>query len=121
MNIRRSPSSLCAEKVVYEAMLIMKEISSPVYYKTLIKLLPTRCSFTKWELTTVGRLERPRWQVSLLFFVIHYCMAGFIVKNRGFWEITPCGITAIDNGAGYCYMMAEQAFKHWKKRKALSS
>ena len=117
MNKQRSLSSICAEKVVFAAMVIIMENNSPMYYKKIIDQLSQHCTFSEWENTSVGRLGRPRWQTSLLFFAIHYCMAGFIIKNRGFWEITPSGISAIDKGPDYCFIMAEQAFKQWKRQK----
>lgn len=113
----RSLSALCEEKVIYAAMIIIQANGGSMYYKDIMDALKTNCTFTKWENTVVGKLGRTRWQTTLLFFVIHYCMAGFISKNRGIWSLTPEGSGAISKGPFWCYQQAELAFKKWKTNK----
>lgn len=112
--MKRSLSSRCEEKVIYAAMVAIQRNGGSMYYKDIIEVLKNNYSFSKWENSVVGKVGRTRWQTTLLFFVIHYCMAGFITKKRGIWSITPKGEDAIRNGSFWCYQQAETAFKKWK-------
>ena len=110
----RSLSSRCEERVIYAAMVTIQKNGGSMYYKDIMDVLKRECSFSKWENTVVGKVGRSRWQTTLLFFIIHYCMAGFISKQRGIWSLTNEGSEAISKGPSWCYQQAELAFKKWK-------
>ena len=110
----RSLSSQCEERVIYAAMVTIQKNGGSMYYKDIMDVLKHECTFSKWENTVVGKVGRTRWQTTLLFFIIHYCMAGFISKKRGMWSLTAEGANAISKGPSWCYQQAEQAFKKWK-------
>lgn len=106
-----SKSRTCAAKCLYAAMQEMKKQGGHMLVKEIIDFLEKNINFTSWELERAGKWNNIRWQVMLQFYSIDYGYAGFIVKNKGAWYLTPEGENAMKLGATEMLLAANKAYK----------
>lgn len=115
-----SPSCSCAVKVVYAAFEVLKERGGEAPSRDVIDEVEKRVEFTDWEKEVYEKTGNIRWHTILRFFTIDSVKAGFLVKRKGVWYLTPEGEKAMELGPEGLFHAANQAYKKWdKERKTL--
>jgi len=116
-----SPSSRLAAKVVYAAFQILKEKDGEAPSREVMEEIEKRVEFTEWESGVYEKTGNIRWQSILHFFTIDSVKAGFLIKKKGMWYLTPEGEEALQLGPQELFQAADKAYKKWdKERKTLA-
>ena len=116
-----SRSKDLAARVVYAALQILKEKGGQAPRKDLIEEVPNRVQLDDWARTVYEKTGYLRWQSKLSFFSIAYLKAGFLLKNKGSWYLTPEGERALDLGPADMLRAAQAAYSRWKAQKSDST
>jgi restriction system protein len=112
-----SRSKDLAARVVYAALQILKEKGGQAPRKELIEEVPNRVELDDWARTVYEKTGYLRWQSTLSFFSIDYIKAGFLLKNKGLWYLTPEGEKALELGPPDMLRAAQAAYYKWKAQK----
>jgi len=86
--------------------------------KQLLEKVEGRVTLDDWATTFYGSGQL-RWQSILGFFSIRSVKAGFLIKNRGLWLLTPEGENALNLGKQGLVDAAREGYKKWKIQKGL--
>lgn len=115
MNKPLPPSRKLAAKVMYAAMNILKQKGGEVPGREVIDEIEKTVEFDDWEKATYEKTGNVRWKSVLAFFSIDLIKAGFLIKKKGVWYLTPEGDTAINLGEQGLFDTAHKAYKGWRE------
>jgi len=123
MPEKEKPVSLSrslAVKVVYAAFQILKEKDGEAPGREVMDEIENRVAFTDWEKSVYEKTGNIRWQSILHFFTIDSVKAGFLIKKKGVWYLTPEGEEALKLGPLGLFEAASKAYKEWDKARKAS-
>jgi restriction system protein len=112
-----SKSDACGAKACYAAMEILKEKDEGLSSKELLRLIPKKVDFNEWEKHIYESTGQIRWTTILYFFSIDLEKAGYIVKQKGTWFITPEGKEALKLGAAELILQAHKKYREWDRER----
>jgi len=115
MSSKLSPTKQLASKTVYNALLALRERGGELPSNQVLAEVEARTVFNEWETAIYEKTGYTRWKSILAFFSIDLIKAGFIIKNKGIWYLTPEGEEAIKLGERELLEQATKAYKSWKK------
>ncbi len=70
-----------------------------------------------WEREVLENTGNIRWQSIMYFSSVDYVKAGYLVKKKGHWTITPEGEKVLKLGAEKMHDEAEQQYRAWNASK----
>jgi restriction system protein len=110
-----SRTRLLANELIHMAfgLLIQADGSMPI--SELKSLLEKKMHFDEWANEFLSKSGNPRWGAILHFYSIDCVKAGFLVKNKGIWSITPEGIVAHKRGPTAFLDLAIEKYREWRK------
>ncbi|MBI4362293.1 MAG: Mrr restriction system protein [Euryarchaeota archaeon] len=109
-----SPSRELAAKAIFAAFQILKEKGGQAPGRDVIAEIEKRVPLDEWAKATYEKSGYVRWQSILHFFSIDCIKAGYLVKKKGVWYLTPEGETAIKLGDVGLLKAATTAYRKWK-------
>lgn len=109
-----SDSFLCACKCIHALLKYMKKNNVGVANKELKTLIPSLVSFNEWELELTDKEKNVRWWAILQFSSVPYVKAGYIIKSKGTWYITPEGERLVDMTPEEAHEHARKEYRAWK-------
>lgn len=115
MKKERSRTRKSAAKTVYTALSILKENGSEMPFAHIKEEVKKRCNFTDWELEKYETTGYIRWESLLSFFSIDITKAGFIIKKKGKWFLTPEGEDALKLGEHDLLDRATELYYVWEQ------
>ena len=110
-----SRSRELAGKVVYTALQILKEKGGQAPGRDVIGEVEKRVPLDDWARATYEKSGYIRWQSILHFYSIDCIKAGYLVKKKGVWYITPEGENALKLGDVGLLNAATAAYRKWKE------
>ncbi|HQG46781.1 MAG TPA: Mrr restriction system protein [bacterium] len=118
MNAKKdlSRSRVLAAKVIYAALNILKAAGGELPGKEVIARVGQSVPLDHWEQETYEKSGYIRWIAVLHFFSIDCVKAGFLVKQKGIWYLTPEGESALALGERGLLEAAGVGYDKWKKR-----
>lgn len=114
-EISLSRSRELGGRVVFEALKVLSENGGEMRGKDVISAVEKRADFDDWALERYEKTGYIRWKSMLHFFSIDCIKAGFLVKKKGVWFITPEGEQALSLGAVGLLNEATRKYREWKK------
>ena len=105
----------CASKTLYAVMKEMSRRGGSIPAKDIYPFVNENVELTDWEREPAGKMQYIRWTNSFQFYSIDYQKAGFIIKKKGYWYITPEGEEALKKSPEEVLNLARAAYKEWKK------
>lgn len=111
---RLSRSRELAAKVIYAALQILKEKGGQAPGRDVVAEVEKRVPLDEWARATYEKSGYVRWQSILHFFSIDCIKAGYLVKKKGVWYLTPEGETALKLGDAGLLKAAVAAYRKWK-------
>ncbi|MGL6345211.1 MAG: winged helix-turn-helix domain-containing protein, partial [Waterburya sp.] len=114
---KSSRSWKLAEKVIYTAFQILKDKDGELQGKEVIELVGQKLELDDWAKSRYEKSGYIRWQSILHFYTIDCIKAGFLIKKKGIWYLTPEGEEAIRLGETGLLETATQAYRKWKAEK----
>lgn len=119
-EINVSPSRALGGRVVYEALKVLSENGGEMRGQDVITAVEGRVTFDPWAVEQYEKTGYTRWKSFLHFFSIDCIKAGFLVKKKGVWFITPEGEQALKLGPVQLLTEATRKYREWKKNSELA-
>lgn len=110
-----SRSRELAAKVIFAAMTILKEKGGQAPGKEVIAEVDRKVELDDWAKATYEKSGYIRWQSILHFFSIDCIKAGYLIKKKGVWYLTPEGENALKLGEVGLLNAATAAYRKWKE------
>jgi restriction system protein len=112
---KQSRSRELGAKVVFAALQILKENGGQLPGKTVQNEVEKRVTLDEWAQATYEKTGYVRWQSMLHFFSIDCIKAGYLIKKKGVWYLTPEGDKALKLGKNGLFDSARVAYRKWKE------
>lgn len=109
-----SRSRALANKVTFEALKVLKDHGGQLPSSQVIEEVGKRVELDEWARSRYEKSGYVRWQSILHFYSIDCCKAGFLVKKRGVWYLTPDGEEALLLGPNELMEKAGKAYRAWR-------
>lgn len=109
-----SRSRELAAKVIFAALQILNEKGGQAPGREVISEVEKRVTLDDWAKATYEKSGYVRWQSILHFFSIDCIKAGYLVKKKGVWYLTPEGENALKLGEVGLLNAATAAYRNWK-------
>ncbi|MEJ7862731.1 MAG: restriction endonuclease [Pyrinomonadaceae bacterium] len=116
-----SKSKALAVKVIFASLNILKEKGGELSGREVIDEVEKRVELDQWAKERYEKTGYVRWQSILHFYSIDCIKAGFLVKKKGIWFLTPEGEDALKLGELGLLNEATKKYKEWKLKKDLAS
>ena len=100
-------------KTMYAALTILSKNGGTMPSRILIQEIEKALDFSPWEKEILESTGNIRWQSIMQLTSVDYVHAGFLVKKRGYWSITPEGEDAMKLGADKLREEASLRYKAW--------
>jgi restriction system protein len=108
-------SRALAAKVVFAALQILKEKGGQAPGRDVVAEVERRVALDEWAKATYEKSGHIRWQSLLHFFSIDAIKAGYLVKKKGVWYLTPEGEKALNLGEVGLHKAAGAAYQKWRE------
>ncbi|MGO9610931.1 MAG: restriction endonuclease [Verrucomicrobiia bacterium] len=109
-----SPSRALAAKVIYAALSILRDHGKEMPGRDLINKVEKAVDLDDWAKARYERTGYVRWESILHFFSIDCVKAGYLVKKKGVWYLTPEGEEALKLGTEKLLEVAGAAYHKWR-------
>jgi restriction system protein len=109
-----SRSGQIAAKVIFAAFQILKEKGGQAPGRELIDAIEKRVELDDWAKASYEKSGSVRWQSILHFFSVDCVKAGYLLKSKGIWYLTPEGEAALKLGEAGLLEAAKTAYRKWK-------
>ena len=113
----KSKSYVTSAKTMYAAMTILKKNGGSMPIRILMQEVEKNIELSAWEKSILENTGNIRWQSIMHFTSVDYVRAGFLIKKKGNWTITPEGEEALKLGAEKLRDEAWQRYKAWYRGK----
>ena len=105
-----------ASKLIFETLKVFKENDGEMASSLLMETLSKRVNLDDWARGTLEKTGNIRWQSILHFYSIDLIKAGYLLKKKGVWYLTPEGEKAIDKGEKELLKSAQNLYRIWKEK-----
>jgi len=109
-----SRSRELASRVIFAALQILKEKGGEAPGREVVAEVEKRVQLDDWAKAIYEKSGYVRWQSMLHFFSIDCIKAGYLVKKKGVWYITPEGEAALPLGHVGLLNTATAAYRKWR-------
>jgi restriction system protein len=116
-----SRSRELAAKVIYAALQILKEKGGQAPGRDVLTEVEKRVPLDDWAKATYEKSGHIRWQAILHFFSIDCIKAGYLIKKKGVWYLTPEGEGSLAFGEVGLLKSATTAYRKWREENQISS
>ncbi len=103
-----------AAKVIYASFQILKERGGEAPGREVIAEVEKRVALDDWAKAKYEKSGYVRWQSILHFFSIDCIKAGYLIKKKGVWYLTPEGENALQLGEVGLHLAADAAYRKWR-------
>lgn len=111
-----SRSRALAAKVLHATLSILKDRGGEAPGRELVAEVPHKVDLDEWAKESYEKSGNIRWQSMLHFFSIDALKAGFLVKKKGVWYLTPEGEKALELGPTGLLDAATAAYRDWRAK-----
>jgi len=87
-----------AARLIFAALEVLKENGGEMRGKHVLEEVEKRVQLGDWEKQRYEKTGYIRWRSVLHFYTIDLIKAGFLVKKKGIWFLTPEGESALKRG-----------------------
>jgi restriction system protein len=113
-GIQTKSTRLLAARLVFAALKILKENGGEMRGKQVLEEVEKRVPLGEWEKERYEKTGYIRWRSVLHFFTIDLIKAGFLIKKKGIWFLTPEGDSALKLGEAGLLDTAQKAYRVWR-------
>ncbi len=109
-----SSSRTLAAKLIYSALSILRDNEKEMPMRELMSNVEKDVKLDDWAKERYEKSGYIRWQSVLHFYSIDCIKAGYLIKKKGIWYITPEGENALKLGPEKLLEKATAAYRKWK-------
>ena len=117
----KSKSYVTSAKTMFAAMTILSKNGGSMPIRILMQEIEKAVELSDWEKEVLENTGNIRWQSNMHFTSVDYVRAGFLIKKKGTWTITPEGEEAMKLGAEKLRDEAWRRYKVWYRGKENTS
>lgn len=117
----KSKSYVTSAKTMYAALTILKKNGGTMPIRILMQEVEKNIELSAWEKSVLENTGNIRWQSIMHFTSVDYVRAGYLIKKKGSWTITPEGEEALKLGADQIRDEAWNRYKAWYRGKEQST
>lgn len=103
-----------AIKTLHATLAILKEAGGEMRGRDVIEQLSRRVSCDEWETSIYPKTGYTKWRSVFHFYSIGIIKAGFLVKKKGVWYLTPEGEKALQYSPEELVRVGDQAYRKWR-------
>lgn len=103
-----------AAQLIYAALTILRDNGKEMPMRELMARIEQQATLDEWARHRYEKSGYIRWESILHFYSIDCIKAGFLVKKRAIWYITPEGEQALKLGPEGLLEAATTAYRAWK-------
>ena len=104
-----------AAKTLYAVMLEMKRRGGSIPAKDINSFVEGNVELSDWEKEPAGKRQYIRWTNFFHFHSLGYLKAGYIVKKKGTWYLTPEGEAVLPKGPEEIMKLSVEAYYAWER------
>jgi len=116
---KNSPTKQTGAKTIYKSFELLRDAGGEMSRKELLSKMTAEIDFNEWERENYESNGQPRWLTVFLFYTVDCLKAGYLIKNKGTWILTPEGEDAMSLGSYGLIDAASKAYKHWERQQKL--
>lgn len=109
----KSRSYQSSAKTMYAAMTILSKNGGSMPIRILMQEIEKTVELSEWEKEVLENTGNIRWQSNMHFTSVDYVRAGFLIKKKGTWIITPEGEEKLKLGAEKLRDEAWRLYREW--------
>ncbi len=109
-----SPSKQLAAKTTLATLKLLKQNGGSMRASEVIAQLNDTLTLDEWAKSRYEKTGYVRWQSILHFYTIGLIKAGYLIKTKGTWNITPEGEEATKLNELELLHSIDNAYKEWK-------
>ena len=113
----KSKSYVTSAKTMFAALTILSKNGGTMPIRILMQEIEKTIELSVWEKETLENTGNIRWQSNMHFTSVDYVRAGFLIKKKGNWTITPEGEEALKLGAEKLRDEAWKRYRAWYRGK----
>lgn len=113
----KSKSYVTSAKTMFAALTILAKNGGTMPIRILMQEIEKSVELSAWEKETLENTGNIRWQSNMHFTSVDYVRAGFLIKKKGNWTITPEGEEALKLGAEKLRDEAWKRYRAWYRGK----
>lgn len=113
-KLKLSPSRALAAKLVYAALSILRDSGREMPMRVLMARIEQDVDLNDWDKERYEKSGYIRWESVLHFYSIDCVKAGYLVKKKGVWYLTPEGEGALKLGPVELLESAQKAYRKWQ-------
>ena len=110
---QKKSTRVLAARLVFAALKVLKENAGEMRGRQVIEEVEKRVQLGKWEKERYEKTGYTRWKSVLHFFTIDLIKAGFLIKKKGVWFLTPEGDSALKLGEAELLDTAQKKYREW--------
>ena len=114
-------SRALAAKLIYSALSILRDNGKEMPMRELMSKVEQEVKLDDWDKERYEKSGYVRWESILHFFSIDCIKAGYLIKKKGIWYITPEGEAALKMGPEKMLEEATRAYRKWKAEQPVVS
>lgn len=104
-----------ATKTLYAVMQEMKRRGGSIPAKDINSFVESSVELSDWEMEPAGKMQYIRWRNFFHFHSLGYVKAGYIVKKKGTWYLTPEGEDVLSKSKDEVMRLAVEAYHVWER------
>ena len=117
----KSKSYQTSAKTMFAALTILSKNGGSMPIRVLMQEIEKSVELSEWEKEILENTGNIRWQSNMHFTSVDYVRAGFLIKKKGTWTITPEGEDALKLGPEKLRDLAWQRYNAWYRSKEPTS
>ena len=109
-----SPTRALAAKVIYAGLSILRDNGKELPVRDLMEKIEKAISLDAWAKERYEKTGYVRWESIFHFYSIDCVKAGWVIKKKGIWYLTPEGEDSLKLGADKLLDTASQLYRKWR-------
>ncbi|MBP6004889.1 MAG: restriction endonuclease [Pyrinomonadaceae bacterium] len=105
--------ALCA-KLTHATLRVLQKNGGEMRGKDVLEQITAQVEFNEWESNILPQNGEIRWRNFYSRALIEPTKAGFLIKRKGIWYLTPEGEEALKSSPTEIWAMANKKYKEWK-------
>jgi restriction system protein len=101
---------------MFAALKVLKENGAEMRGSQVVEEVAKRVPLGEWETHRYEKTGNIRWRSVLQFYSIDLMKAGFLIKKKGVWFLTPEGESALKLGETGLLDSATKAYREWRQK-----
>ena len=110
-----APSRALAAKLIHAALSILRDNGKEMSVRNLMAKVEKAVKLDEWSRERYAKSGYVRWESILHFYSIDCVKAGYLIKKKGVWYLTPEGEDALKLDPEKLLIQAGLAYDKWRE------